>query len=156
MDVGCYCVSGIRLLGGEPERVHAEAVAGPSGVDLRLAGTLRLPGDVLGQFDCAFTTPHRDELEAIGTEGTLFLDDPGTAGARASSSGAPAAWSGSRSRPPTPTGSSSRTSRTPSATAAGRVSAATTPSGRPERSRRSTARPRAGSRLDPRSAASAG
>jgi predicted dehydrogenase len=76
MDVGCYCVSGIRLLAGEPERIHAEAVMGPSGVDLRLAGTLRLAGDVVGQFDCAFTTQHRDELEAIGTEGTLFLDDP--------------------------------------------------------------------------------
>ncbi len=76
MDVGCYCVSGIRLLAGEPERVHAEQVTGPSGVDLRLAATLRMPGDVTASLDCALTVPVRDELEAIGDEGTLFLDDP--------------------------------------------------------------------------------
>src|SRR5215213_3668846 len=35
MDVGCYCVSGARLLAGEPVRVHGEQVLGPSGVDLR-------------------------------------------------------------------------------------------------------------------------
>ena len=27
-------------------------------------------------FDCGTTLPERDELEAIGTEGSLFLDDP--------------------------------------------------------------------------------
>ena len=26
MDVGCYCVSALRLLGGEPERASGEAV----------------------------------------------------------------------------------------------------------------------------------
>src|SRR5213593_1825460 len=43
MDVGCYCVSGARLLAGEPERVHAEQVVGPSGVDVRFTGVLRFP-----------------------------------------------------------------------------------------------------------------
>ena len=37
---------------------------------------LRFPGDVLAQFDCGTALPERDELEAIGTEGSLFLDDP--------------------------------------------------------------------------------
>jgi predicted dehydrogenase len=27
-------------------------------------------------FDCGFDLPPRDELEAIGSEGSLFLDDP--------------------------------------------------------------------------------
>ena len=31
MDVGCYCVSGARLLGGEPERVFGEQVLGSTG-----------------------------------------------------------------------------------------------------------------------------
>src|SRR6476659_9974653 len=31
MDVGCYCVSGARLLAGEPESVAATAYTGPSG-----------------------------------------------------------------------------------------------------------------------------
>jgi len=76
MDVGCYCVSGARLLAGEPERAFAEQVLGGDGVDVRLAATLRFPGDVLAQFDCGLDLPGRDELEVIGEDGTLFLDDP--------------------------------------------------------------------------------
>ena len=76
MDVGCYCVSGSRLLGGEPERVFGEAWFGPTGTDWVFAGTLRFPGDVLATFDCGTALPDRDELEAIGSEGSLFLDDP--------------------------------------------------------------------------------
>ena len=76
MDVGCYCVSGSRLLAGEPETVYGQQVAGPGGVDVLFAGTMRFPGDVLAQFDCGFVLPDRDELEVVGTEGSLFLDDP--------------------------------------------------------------------------------
>jgi xylose dehydrogenase (NAD/NADP) len=76
MDVGCYCVSGARLLGGEPERVYGEQVLGESGVDELFTGTMRLPGDVLAQFDAGLVLPVRDELEAIGEAGSLFLDDP--------------------------------------------------------------------------------
>jgi predicted dehydrogenase len=76
MDVGCYNVSGSRLLGGEPERVWGEAWYGPSGTDWVFNGTLRFPGDVLATFDCATALAERDELEAIGSGGSLFLDDP--------------------------------------------------------------------------------
>ena len=76
MDVGCYCVSGSRLFGGEPESVYGETYVGPSGTDWVFAGTMRFPGDVLATFDCGTCLPNRDELEAIGTEGSLFLDDP--------------------------------------------------------------------------------
>jgi predicted dehydrogenase len=77
MDVGCYCVSGCRALAGaEPERVYAEQVTGPSGVDVVLAATLRFPGDVVGLLDCGLALTRRDELEAIGDQGSLFLDDP--------------------------------------------------------------------------------
>jgi xylose dehydrogenase (NAD/NADP) len=76
MDVGCYCVSGSRLLAGEPERVHAEAWYGPTGTDWVFTGVLHFPNDVLGTFDCGTALPNRDELEAIGSEGSLFLDDP--------------------------------------------------------------------------------
>jgi D-xylose 1-dehydrogenase (NADP+, D-xylono-1,5-lactone-forming) len=76
MDVGCYCVSGSRLLGGEPETVYGQAWFGPSGTDWVFAATLRFPGDVLALFDCGTALPGRDELEAIGSEGSLFLDDP--------------------------------------------------------------------------------
>ncbi len=77
MDVGCYCVSGCRALtGAEPERAFAEQVVGGRGVDVVLGGTLRFPGDVLGVIDCGLATAPRDELEAVGDEGSLFLDDP--------------------------------------------------------------------------------
>src|SRR6266850_2041470 len=76
MDVGCYTVSGSRLFGGEPEKVYGEAWFGPSGTDWVFGGTLRFPGDALAIFDCGTAMTDRDELEAIGSEGSLFLDDP--------------------------------------------------------------------------------
>jgi len=76
MDVGCYCVSGTRLLAGEPEHVYGDAWYGPSGTDWVFAATMRFPGNVVSTFDCGTALPERDELEAIGSEGSLFLDDP--------------------------------------------------------------------------------
>jgi D-xylose 1-dehydrogenase (NADP+, D-xylono-1,5-lactone-forming) len=76
MDVGCYCVSGSRLLAGEPETVYAQAWFGPTGTDWVLTGNLHFPGDVLAIFDCGTALGERDELEAIGSEGSLFVDDP--------------------------------------------------------------------------------
>ncbi len=76
MDVGCYCVSGSRLLGGEPDSVLGAARIGSSGTDWVFTGLMRFPNDVVALFDCGTSLPDRDELEAIGTEGSLFLDDP--------------------------------------------------------------------------------
>jgi predicted dehydrogenase len=77
MDVGCYCVSGCRALAGaEPERVQADQATGGDGVDVALVATLRFPGDVLATLDCGLALAERDELEAVGDEGSLFLDDP--------------------------------------------------------------------------------
>jgi xylose dehydrogenase (NAD/NADP) len=74
MDVGCYCVSAARLLLGEPETVLALATGGD--VDARLAGMLRFAGGELAHFDCGFDMPARDELEVVGADGSLWLDDP--------------------------------------------------------------------------------
>jgi predicted dehydrogenase len=76
MDVGCYCVNGSRLLAGEPESVYGEAYVGPTGTDWVFAGTMRFPAGVLAEFDCGTCLSDRDELDAVGTEGSLFLDDP--------------------------------------------------------------------------------
>lgn len=79
-DLGCYGLSAIRLFGGEPLWVAAVAVpdtaAGADDGDLRMAGTARLPGDVLAQFDVALDFPRRDELELIGTDGKITVPDP--------------------------------------------------------------------------------
>jgi D-xylose 1-dehydrogenase (NADP+, D-xylono-1,5-lactone-forming) len=76
MDVGCYNVSGSRLLAGEPGRVWAEAWYGPTGTDWVFTATMRFPDDVIATFDCGTAMVERDELEAIGTDGSIFIDDP--------------------------------------------------------------------------------
>jgi predicted dehydrogenase len=76
MDVGCYCVNVIRLLAGEPERVKAEQVLGPSGVDVVFAGALSHADGVVTHFDCGFVLPRRSELEVVGEEGSLFVATP--------------------------------------------------------------------------------
>jgi xylose dehydrogenase (NAD/NADP) len=73
-DVGCYCLSAMRLFGGEPGRLTAEAVF--DGVDIRFAGLVRLRGGVLGTFDAGLDLPRADELELIGTQGSIRIPDP--------------------------------------------------------------------------------
>lgn len=80
LDLGCYCLSAIRLFGGQPVSVSAARVAdtapGADGADLRLAATLTLPHDALAQFDVALDYPRRDELEIVGTAGKITVPDP--------------------------------------------------------------------------------
>lgn len=82
LDLGCYCVSAVRLLAGEPVRVHAEQVLDPVAlardeqVDLRAAATMRTADGVLAQFDVGLDLPRRDELVVVGTRGVLTVDDP--------------------------------------------------------------------------------
>jgi predicted dehydrogenase len=76
MDVGCYCVNAARMIAGEPERVSAEQVVGGDGVDVTFAATMRFSDGVLAHFDAGLAFAPNDELEVIGEEGSLFLDDP--------------------------------------------------------------------------------
>jgi D-xylose 1-dehydrogenase (NADP+, D-xylono-1,5-lactone-forming) len=76
MDVGCYCVSGLRLLFGEPERVTGEQVAGRGGVDESFHGTLRFAGDVVAQFVSSFALPVHQRLELVGEEGSVLVEAP--------------------------------------------------------------------------------
>jgi predicted dehydrogenase len=75
LDVGCYCVSAARLFGGEPTEVEAMAVD-RGGVDSRFTGLLRFDGDAVATFDCGFDMAARDELEIVGAQASLFVDDP--------------------------------------------------------------------------------
>ncbi len=77
MDVGCYCVSALRLIcGAEPERVYGEQVIRGGGVDGRFAGVLRFPGDVLGSFDCGMDVHRRNFIEVVASEGTIEVPSP--------------------------------------------------------------------------------
>jgi predicted dehydrogenase len=76
MDVGCYCVSGARIVAGEePDLVIGLATPGPSGVDTRFSGLLHFPSGIVAEFAAGFTSTHRS-LEAIGTAGSVRLTNP--------------------------------------------------------------------------------
>ena len=76
MDVGCYCVSGARLVAGaEPESVFGLALVEPGGVDVRFTGILRFAGGLAAELNSGFRSDHRG-LEAIGSEGTILVPDP--------------------------------------------------------------------------------
>jgi predicted dehydrogenase len=76
MDVGCYCVSAMRLLCGEPVRVSGEQVLGGGGVDVAFAGLLTFEGEVLAHFDSGFAFSPPDELWLFGELGSMHVPDP--------------------------------------------------------------------------------
>jgi D-xylose 1-dehydrogenase (NADP+, D-xylono-1,5-lactone-forming) len=76
MDVGCYCVSAARLLGGEPELVSGTQVRGGDGVDVTFSGWMRFPGDVIAHFDSGLILDDRFDLEVVGEDASLFVRDP--------------------------------------------------------------------------------
>jgi predicted dehydrogenase len=59
--------------------VFGEQTLTPSGVDVRLAGTARFAGGVLGHFACGLDTAPSQGLEAVGSEGSLLVSHPFTA-----------------------------------------------------------------------------
>jgi xylose dehydrogenase (NAD/NADP) len=76
MDVGCYCISGARVLAGEePSEVLGVADVGESGVDRRFTGILRFASGPIAEFSAGFTSDHRG-LEAIGRDGSVRATDP--------------------------------------------------------------------------------
>ena len=76
LDVGCYCVSGARLLAGEHVSASAVRVDGPTGVDMAFHGTLRHENDVVTQFEASFLAPRRQQLEVVGEDAVLTVQSP--------------------------------------------------------------------------------
>ena len=75
-DVGCYCVSGLRLVfGGEPRRASAFARFKEDGADEELAGVLEFDGGI-GLVSCGISSARRERMEIVGTEGSLVLEAP--------------------------------------------------------------------------------
>jgi xylose dehydrogenase (NAD/NADP) len=76
MDVGTYCVSASRLIAGrEPVTALGVAWPAPSGVDDRFNGILDFGDGVVATLTSGFRSEHSG-IEAIGSEGSLRLDDP--------------------------------------------------------------------------------
>jgi D-xylose 1-dehydrogenase (NADP+, D-xylono-1,5-lactone-forming) len=76
MDVGCYCVSGLRLLAGEPESAVGEQLLGPTRVDMSFRGALRFPSGAVGLLRSSFQLPRSQELEVVGDDGRLRVEAP--------------------------------------------------------------------------------
>jgi D-xylose 1-dehydrogenase (NADP+, D-xylono-1,5-lactone-forming) len=76
MDLGCYCISAIRLVAGEPASLVGKQVVGTTGVDVIFTGAFTHADEVLSHFDCSFVVPRRAELEVLGEEGSLFVTTP--------------------------------------------------------------------------------
>jgi D-xylose 1-dehydrogenase (NADP+, D-xylono-1,5-lactone-forming) len=76
MDVGCYTISGSRLVAGtDPVEVFGRQTIGPTGVDVVFSGMLTFPSGLVAEILSALTFDHRS-LEVIGSRGTLRLLDP--------------------------------------------------------------------------------
>jgi len=76
MDVGCYCVSVMRLMTGEePDKVTALARFGQrSQVDELMVGTLSFPSGAVGHFGCSFRSPLNQNYEVQGSEGRILVE----------------------------------------------------------------------------------
>ena len=75
-DVGCYCVSALRLaFGAEPSRASAFARFDEEGADRELAGVLEFDAG-FGVVSSSISSARRERLEIVGTEGKISLDAP--------------------------------------------------------------------------------
>ncbi|MFO7958689.1 MAG: Gfo/Idh/MocA family oxidoreductase [Candidatus Brocadiia bacterium] len=74
-DLGCYCVSVMRLMTGqEPNEVTATGHVGPeTDVDEWVAGTLTFPSGARGTFACGLRMEFGCSYEICGTEGRITV-----------------------------------------------------------------------------------
>lgn len=82
MDVGCYPLSWLRFLGGEPLAVTAAATT-EGGVDVQTGGCLRFPDGFLGTFATAVQCTQPTVNQLYAEHGSLEVHEPwrNTAGA---------------------------------------------------------------------------
>jgi len=85
LDAGSYCLSLIQLvMGCAPQRVHASARPGPTGVDIATTATLHFDDGALAQFSCAMDMALHRHATIVGSDGVIsteFLNhtsEPGT------------------------------------------------------------------------------
>lgn len=72
LDVGVYCLAYARqVLGTAPDRIHADAHLGETGVDEQVAIIARHPGGALASITAAVRTNTPHELWICGTEGRI-------------------------------------------------------------------------------------
>lgn len=77
MDVGCYCISFIRMVLGEPIAVSATAIhTGSYGVDTTIAAHMRFANDRLADFTASMEMAGGVGATIYGTQGEIRLNQP--------------------------------------------------------------------------------
>ena len=75
MDAGCYCLSLIRLvMGRAPQRVHASARHGPTGVDVATDATLHFADGAIAQMACAMDLALHRHATIVGSDGVITTE----------------------------------------------------------------------------------
>jgi xylose dehydrogenase (NAD/NADP) len=76
MDVGCYCISGARLIAGEePDVVFAQQVTTAEGVDRQFTALMHFPSGLTATFYSGFDAA-TESLEVVGRDASVSLPDP--------------------------------------------------------------------------------
>lgn len=76
MDLGCYAISALRILAGEPRRVSGFAHMGATGVDMRVTAFMECQQGATATFNCGMDLPGQSSLEVIGSKGILRAEWP--------------------------------------------------------------------------------
>lgn len=74
LDLGVYPVSFAHLLLGEPDRVHADALLSPEGVDLNTGVLLGWDGGATALLSCSITADTPMTASVTGTEGRIDVE----------------------------------------------------------------------------------
>ncbi|NOK61646.1 MAG: oxidoreductase [Chloroflexi bacterium AL-W] len=88
LDVGCYCVSMVRLIAGaatgttiaEPITVNGVGHIGTTGVDEYALATLQFPGGILAQLATGVQAQQENVVRIFGTMGHIVVPMPWTPG----------------------------------------------------------------------------
>ena len=75
-DLGCYPLSLMRLLAGEPLSLSAIGRLSAEGVDLRAAALLGFANGVCGVLTCDMQSARAQHVDVRGTTGRIRLDTP--------------------------------------------------------------------------------
>ncbi len=76
-DIGGYSIGyACYLAGSMPQKVFGNQVTGPTGVELRYAGQLIFPNDVISQFESSFITEYKVGMEISGDKGRIIVPEP--------------------------------------------------------------------------------
>jgi len=75
-DLGCYPLSIMRLLAGEPTFMTAAGVLNAEGVDLSAGGVLQFSGGVTGTLASDMTGFRAQNVDIRGTEGRIYVRTP--------------------------------------------------------------------------------